>query len=129
MKSTDEYRELVLQRIAAGKAYKKIGKVTYNIDGKLYHVKVKRGQLNKYPFNINNAVLAADFEVYVCATEELYYVIPVELVNKMHSDPSAMPDHRYPGLTILDVYPGEEKIRFGTGGKSLSIGKFRNTIA
>jgi len=126
MKKTDIYRESVLLKIAGGKAFRKSGTVSYIIDGYTYHIKVKTGQLKRYPFNINKSVLSADYEVYVCGTDELYYVIPVELIRKMHSDPSAMPDYTYPGYTVVDVCPDEEKIIYGTGGKSLNVGAFRN---
>jgi len=96
---------------------------------KLYHVKVKTGQLTKYPFNINNASLAADFEVYVCGADKLYYVIPVELLRRMHSDPSAMPDYTHPGLTIIDVHPSKEIIVYGTGGKSIKVSEYKNLTA
>jgi hypothetical protein len=129
MKSTDIYRESVLEKIACGKGYMKVGKVTYKINGKLYHVRVKTGQLTKYPFNINNATLAADFEVYVCGTDKLYYVIPVELVKRMHSDPSAMPDYTHPGLTVIDVHPSKEIIVYGTGGKSIKVNEYKNLTA
>ena len=105
MSQTDIFRESVLRKIAGYKAFKKVGRVSYEIDGNTYHIKVKTGQLKKYPFNINKAVLSADYEVYVCGTDELYYVIPVELIRKMHLDPSAMPDYTHPGLTVVDVYP------------------------
>lgn len=129
MKSTDKYRDAVLQKIAGGKCYTKSGTVTYKIDSKYYHIKVKTGHLLRYPFNINPSVLAADFEVYVCGTDLLYYLIPVEIIKELHSDPSAMPDHRYPGYTIIDVCPGEDLIKYGTGGKLLKIEKYRNMTA
>jgi hypothetical protein len=126
MKHTDKYRESALQKIASGRVYLKIEKVTYEIEGKRFHIKVKTGNLKKYPFNINDTVLAADYEVYVCGTQDLYYVVPVELIKQMHTEPSAMPDNTHPGLTIIDIYPAEDIIIYGTGGKSLSIVKFRN---
>ena len=129
MKSTDSYRDAVLEKIDGGRDYTKRGRVTYKIDGKYYHIKVKTGQRVKYPFNINPNVLEADFEVYICGTDFVYYLLPIEVIKNMHSDPSAMPDYRNPGYTIIDVCPGEDKIKYGTGGKSLNIGKYRNLTA
>jgi len=128
MADTDKYREAVLQKIAGNKEFIKAGKVTYTIDGNNYHIKVKTDDLKKYPFNINNAVLSADFEVYVCGSDELYYVIPNELIKLMHTDPDAMPDHSHPGLTIIDVFPQENKIIYGTGGKAINIECFKNIV-
>ena len=68
MKLTDKYRESALQKITGGRATRKIGQVTYEIDGKRIHIKVRTGNLKKYPFNIYDAVLAADYEAYVCGT-------------------------------------------------------------
>jgi hypothetical protein len=129
MRPTDGYRDAVLLKIAGGRNYTKSGQVTYKIDGKLYHIKVKTGQRTRYPFNINPTVLAADFEVYVCGDYLLYYLLPVKLIKEMHSDPSAMPDNKNPGYTIIDVCPGEDEIVYGTGGKSLKIGNYRNLTA
>ena len=83
-------------------------------------------KLDEIPFNINDSLLAADYEVYVCGSHNLYYMVPVELIRQMHTDPSAMPDHTHPGYTIVDVHPTKDEIIFGKGGKSLSIVKHRN---
>ena len=127
MKAYDRYRKAVLEKIAPHGGYTKNGRVTYKIDGKHYHIRVDGGQLPKYRFNINPTVLAADYEVYVCGTDDLYYLIPVELIRKMNSDPTAWPDHRNPGYTDIDVYPGDDIIKYGRSGKTLKIGQYRNT--
>jgi hypothetical protein len=129
MKQTDIYRDAVLQKISHGKKYSKSGSVTFSIENKHYHIKVKTGHLKKYPFNINPTVLEADFEVYVCGDDNLYYVIPMTLIKEMHTDPFAMPDHRYDGYTVVDVHPHENIIKYGTGGKYLNIEKYRNINA
>lgn len=126
MNHTNAYRKTVLRKIAGDRTFKKMGPVTYEIEGKRFHIKVKTGQLKKYPFNINDTVLTADYEVYVCGTDALYYMVPIDLVKTMHADPAAMPDYRNPGYTIIDIYPDEEQIIYGTGGKSLNVSKYRN---
>jgi hypothetical protein len=63
MPITDIYRDAVLEKLANGRLVTKIGRVTYQIDGKLYHIKMRTGEHKKYPFNINETVLDADFEV------------------------------------------------------------------
>ncbi len=129
MKQTDIFRDAVLKKISQGKEYLRFGGVTFIIDNRKYHIKVKTGQLKKYPFNINPTVLEADFEVYVCGNDNLYYLIPITLIKEMHTDPSAMPDHRYSGYTVIDVHPGKNIIKYGTGGKFINIGKYRNITA
>jgi hypothetical protein len=126
MNSTESCRQSVLSKLAGSKSTKKVGRVTHEIEGKRYHIKVKSGSLGKYPFNINPTVLAADYEVYVCGTDQLYYVLPMGEIEKMHADGNAMPDNAYSGYTILDVYPANNRIIYGIGGKELDIAKYRN---
>ena len=124
---TDALRDKVLRKIATGQSYQKVGKVTYRIGRKSVHIKVKTGNLRKYPFNINDAVLSADYEVLVCGSEDKYYVLPQALIKKMHEDPHAMEDSWHPGYTVYDIHPQQNSIVYGTGGASVDITKFRNT--
>ncbi len=128
MKETDKHREIVLSALSGGNVTRKIGNVTYEIEGKSYHIKMVTGNKSKYPFNINNTVLKADFEIYICGSSELYYVIPINVIKMMHEDPAAMPDNTHPGYTVIDVHPNEDKIIYGTHGKSIDISSYRNSI-
>jgi hypothetical protein len=123
---TNTIREHVVKQIAQSHSYRKIGQVEYVIAGKNFHVKVKSGNGQKYPFNINPTVLRADYEVVICGNEDRYYVLPQELIKEIHSDPHAMPDKRNPGYTIYDMHPQQNKIVFGTGGRSLDATKYKN---
>lgn len=127
-KETDGYRDKVLRKLAGENQCRKDGRVTYLIAEKRFHIKVKTGELEKYPFNINDAVLSADYEVVICGKDVCYYVLPISLVRQMHTDPLAMYDRRNEdkGYTIYDVYPQQNRIVFGTGGKSIDIAKYRN---
>lgn len=126
--TTDVYREKVLRKLAGENPYKKVSGVVFQIAGKRFHIKVKTGTQRKYPFNINDTVLSADYQVLICGTDECYYVLPIDLMRKMHTDPLAMPDYRNEdkGYTIYDVHPQQNKIVFGTGGKSVDVAKYRN---
>jgi hypothetical protein len=126
MKETDQHREKVLAKIATGNNPRKIGGVSYDIAGKTFHIKVVTGKKKKYPFNINDTVLKADYEVYVCGTSDLFFVVPISIVKMMHEDPNSMPDYTYPGYTVVDVHPMENKIIYGTKGKAIDIGMYRN---
>jgi len=84
---TDGYRDKVLSRLAGENQFRQVDRVTYRIAGKTFHVKVKTGDREKYPFNINSAVLSADYEVVICGNDTCYYVLPINLVRQMHTDP------------------------------------------
>lgn len=126
MKETDLHRQNVLSAISSGLTATKIGKVTYEIQGQRYHIKMVTGNKDKYPFNINKTVLASDYEVYICGSSDVYYVIPIDVIRMMHEDPSAMPDNTHPGYTIIDVHPDKNSINYGTHGKSVNIKPYRN---
>jgi len=123
---TDALREKVLREVAGAKPYYKVGRVTYSIGGKNIHIKVKTGNLRKYPFNINDTVLSADYEVLVCGSENRYYVLPQALMKRMHEDPHAMEDSWHAGYTIYDIHPQQNSITYGTGGISVDITNYRN---
>ena len=44
----------------------------------------------------------------------------------MHDNSDALPDYSHPGLTVVDVYPDEDIIVYGRGGKSINVGEYRN---
>lgn len=123
---TDPHRKKVLDKIADDDEYRQIGRVSYDIAGKIFHIKVVTGKKKNYPFNINKTVLKADYEVYVCGTSELFFVIPISIVKKMHEDPNAMPDYRNKDYTVVVVKPLENKITYATKGKAINIGIYRN---
>lgn len=125
MSTMDKAREIVLNEISNGD-YTKIGQVTYRINEKLVHIKGNSRRSNKYPFNINPAVLRADFEVYICGDENTFYVIPVHIIRMMYCDPDAMPDNYHSGYTIIDVHTDTNKIVFGTGGKGIDVTQYRS---
>ncbi len=125
-RETDLYRDEVLKKLAKGKPFARLSQVTYDIDGNKFHIKAKTGHSDDYPFNINNKVLEADYEVYVCGNSDLFYAIPIDIIKKMHSDADAMPDNRHPGYTIVHVRPNEDKIKYAAPSKSVNIKLYKN---
>lgn len=125
MTNTNAIREQVIRLIAGSHTSSKIGQVMYRLGPFKIHAKVKSGNLVKYPFNINDTVLSADYEVLICGSHELYYVLPIQVVRTMHDDLKAMPDKRNPGYTIYDVVPSSNQVVYGTGGKSMNVSKYR----
>jgi hypothetical protein len=75
----------------------------YRVDGKLIHTRYI--SKNSEIFGIYASTLErADFEVWICGSEDHYYLIPIEVLRDEY--PSAFSDNRCPDhrLMHVDIY-------------------------
>ena len=126
MPTIEFYRQQVLLRISNGYQPIQEGRVTYSINGLIFHIKGKAGSGNDYPFNINNAVLGADYEVYICGNSNLFYVIPIDIIRQVHSDPNAMADRHNPGYTIIHIRTDVNELLYAAPAQTIDISSYRN---
>jgi len=129
MPTTESYRQEVLRRISNGYRPIKQGKVTYSINGFSFHLKVKTGISNDYPFNINDTVLSADYEVYICGDHNLFYIIPIDIIKKVHSDPNAMGDRHHPGYSIIHIMPDVDELLYAAPAQTIDITRYKNNFS
>lgn len=79
-----------------------------------------------FKFNINPNTLQADYELWICGQEELYYLIPSSLMRRIYDDPDTYPDKRHPDIRVVSLDVSSNKIMYKTGGGKMDIAKYRN---
>lgn len=56
-----------------------------------------------YKFNINPNTLSADYELWICGSAGVWYLVPIDLIGRIYSDPAAYPDHRHPEIRVVSL--------------------------
>ena len=124
--------EDALLKIANGKSIKHKNKSIVEINGISIHCRYASGsgveEQEKYPFNINPNTLTAQYELWVCATSDWYYIIPIDVIKSIYDDPDTYVN-KYPGQELIktvNVIVENDILRFGKNGKQIQITQYWN---
>jgi len=120
--------ERVRKRLAGDSPCEQFARHIWRIRNHRIHMKMKSNASTsgQFPFNINPTVLSADFEVWVCSSEgDIYYLVPVAVLQSMYNDPDAYRDNTHDNLTIVSIDPKSDTAAYARGGKKEAIGEFR----
>jgi len=100
---------------------------TFRVGQFKVHTRYKSGPSNasSYPFNYGAEAFAADYELWVCGGDELWYLVPSHLLEAIHGHPDAYPDRRRPNLRVLSVDASTDRVLFAAGGLHFRAGKFK----
>jgi len=132
MPSRNQIKEAVLDRIADGQGWVTArGPTNYSISGKIIHLRfcsTDRKRISHYKFNINPNTLRADYEVWICGGINNYYLIPINLIAKIYSDPDTYPDRRHPEIRVVSVSSENHIVNYGQGGKKIDLTSFYNKV-
>ena len=120
--SNDATKRAVLDRIAPSVGWRKSGQVSYSSSVGTVHARFKTA--GPFSFNINPATLRADFELWICGSERLYYLLPRDTVRLIYDHPGAYIDSRHPDIRVVRVDPINHRVTFDTGGESLDLRPF-----
>lgn len=91
-------KENVLNQIANGQKIVKCPSSKWQIGDAILHVRYRTNPVPggcQYSFNINPNTLKADYEVWICGSENRYYLIPISIIRKMYEHPNTYIDSRY----------------------------------
>ena len=124
MASNEAIKRAALNKISAGKNWRPSGRATYSVNNKKVHVRYCSPP--RYRFNINPNTLRADYELWICGSEEYYYLIPIKVIRGIYNDPMTYPDRHHPEIRVVSVDINSDKVIFGSGGKSLGLKKYRS---
>lgn len=105
------------------------GPSNYIVAGKKVHARfchTNDRQPHLFKFNINPNSLKADYELWVCGENGLYYLIPTTLMKQVYDDPDTYPDTQHPDIRVVSVDISTDKITYKTGGGKLHIAMYRN---
>jgi hypothetical protein len=123
-------KNLALSVIANGADVSFLGKAKYRISSSIVHVRFcsqNARTLEKYKFNINPNTLSADYELWICGSAAMYYLIPVSIMQKIYNDPNAYEDRHHPRIKVVSVDTSIHTVTYATGGINTSLSQYFNT--
>jgi len=132
MASNDHIKNAVLDKVFSGRRWHKVGRAKFASNGHVVHVRYcSPASKNNphYKFNINHNTLTADYELWICGSENTYYLIPMDVIREMYNHPDAYVDNHHPDITIVSVYTNKHEVMYAAGGTTLNLYEFyRQTL-
>lgn len=114
----DAIKAAVLDRLKGG-PWKQTGQTSYRFRAGVVHARFKTSA--PFSFNINPATLRADYELWICGSQEFYYLLPRHLLNLMYTHPSAYVDKRHPNIRVVSLDVQRHHAKFARGAASADI--------
>ena len=125
-------KNIALGNIALGMAVTPIGKAKFRVGQYVVHVRYCSTNPRapaRYNFNINPNTLSADYELWVCGSAALYYLLPVSFVRSIYDNPKTYIDRTHPELRVVSVEAHARTVTYGSGGLRSDLrGYLRVTI-
>jgi|SRR3989344_2448170 len=120
-------KKSALLAISNGANISPLGKAKYRVGRSVVHVRFcsqSKEAVDKFKFNINPNTLSADFELWVCGSASLYYLMPVSFLQGIYNDPSTYEDRHHPGIKVVSVDALSHTVTYASGGVNASLGKY-----
>jgi hypothetical protein len=100
-----------------GKSHWAIG--PYTIHAR-YRTKPKKDGFT-FSFNINPNSLKSDFELWICADPQHYYLIPQQVVLEIYEHPEGYSDRHHPCIRVADIRTNDHRCTYARGGIAMSL--------
>lgn len=121
-----------LTRVANGATVASTGNAKVRIGDSVVHVRFCSRNLNapeKFKFNINPNTLSTDYELWVCGSAAVYYLMPIAFIRGIYDNPDTYIDRMHPEIRVVSVDAIAHKVTYATGGVNSSLrGYFRVTL-
>ena len=121
-------KQNVLSIIAKGAPFIPAGRAKYRVNEKVVHVRFcseNKSSPAKYKFNINPNTLSADCELWICGSEEQYYLMPMTFIKSIYDNPETYVDYHHDNIKVVSVDIYEDKVQFASGGQSESLNLYK----
>ena len=120
----EEIKRQVYSKIAGKENWFPSGRAKIRIGQYVIHVRfcsTNRPAPSKYKFNINPNTLTADYELWICGSSELFYLVPINIIKDIYSDPETYQDYHHEGIKVVSIDTDSDYVTYGKGGKALSL--------
>jgi hypothetical protein len=120
-------KKSALLAIANGSGVSSLGKAKYRIGSSVVHVRFcsqSPRAPEKYKFNINPNTLSADYELWVCGSAAVYYLMPVSVRQKIYNDPNTYEDRHHPGIKVVSVDTASHTVTYASGWVNASLRQY-----
>ena len=117
-------KDIALAKIAKGQSIVSIGKSKFRIVSCIVHVRFCSTNVRapeKYKFNINPNTLSADYELWVCGSASVYYLMPISLMQSIYRNPNTYVDRMHPEIRVVSVDIDSHMVTYASGGVKSSL--------
>jgi hypothetical protein len=121
--STPE-KNTALAKVANGVSVVSAGNAKARIGKSVVHVRFCSLNLSapgKFKFNINPNTLSADYELWVCGSAALYYLMPIAFMRGIYDNPDTYIDRMHPEIRVVSVDANAHTVTYAAGGISSSL--------
>lgn len=116
-------KQAVIEQIFKGAAWRQSGRSIVT-DGK-QEIHIRYCPPPTYKFNINPNTLRADHELWICGSQNLWYLIPMIEIDRIYNDPLGYQDNHHPNIRVVSVYDNRDEVMYAKGAKTLDISLYR----
>lgn len=117
-------KQSALLAIANGLYVVSLKKSKWQVGHSVVHVRFcshnPRAAAGQFRFNINPNTLSADYELWVCGSGSLHYLMPVSFVRGIYDDPNTYEDQHHPGIKVVSVDAMSHTVTYASGGVNAS---------
>ncbi len=127
MSNTEKRAALV--KIAKGVSIIPTGITKFRIGQFVVHARFCSANPNapgKFKFNINPNTLSAEYELWVCGSSAIYYLMPTSFIRGIYENPDTYMDYLHPKIRVVSVDTHTHKVMFASGGKTSSLEGYLN---
>jgi hypothetical protein len=117
-------KKAALTKIAKGKNISPAGNAKVRIEKCVVHIRYCSPNANapeKFKFNINPNTLSADYELWVCGSAAVFYLMPISLMQSIYDNPNTYVDRRHPEIRVVSVDTHLHTVTYATGGVKSNI--------
>ena len=123
----EDIKRAVYERIAGSQNWYPSGRAKIRVGQNIVHVRfcsTNRRAPSKYKFNINPNTLTADFELWICGDEETFFLIPIEIIKDIYTDPDTYQDYHHAGIKVVSIDTDKNCVQYAIGGKSIDLNPY-----
>ena len=127
----EEIKRMVLNNVAGQRDWVYSGRSIVTVDNKVIHIRFRSVDPRRpetYIYNINPNTLRADFELWICQSEDIYYLIPIEIIRRIYFDPDTYEDKTHPEIRVVNINITNHLLKYGRGQKSIDARKYFRAI-
>ena len=120
-------KNAALAKVAKGAKFTPAGNAKVRIGKSEVHVRYcspNAKASGKFKFNINPNTLSADYELWVCGSAKLYYLMPISFIRDIYENPNTYIDRRHPEIRVVSVDTHLHTVTYASGGVKSSLGKY-----
>ena len=121
---TNAEKKAALAKVAKGATVVSLGNAKVSVGKSVVHVRYcspNASAPGKFKFNINPNTLSADYELWVCGSAMVYYLMPISLMQSIYDNPNTYIDRMHPEIRVVSVDTDSHTVTYASGGEKNSL--------